>query len=99
MTGIMIAKRCSFKTKLEGEKRASLSKQATRTAPPISSTPLFPARAQLGRSLYQLELPLLQFILGAGTAALGWLAVQFWTASVNFGFCFCGVEQDDAGGK
>jgi hypothetical protein len=31
----MIAWRCPFKTKLESEKRASLSKQPTRTAPPI----------------------------------------------------------------
>jgi hypothetical protein len=39
-------------------------------------------RASLGRNLYQLEFPLLQFIHGAGTAALGWclLAAHFWTA-------------------
>jgi hypothetical protein len=45
------------------------------TAPPVS-TLLFSARARLGRSLYQIELPLLQFILGAGTTALGWCCLQ-----------------------
>jgi len=42
----------------------------------------FRCESSAGRSLYQLELPLLQFIHGAGTAALGWClpAAQFWTA-------------------
>ena len=49
---------------------------------------------------------LLQFIHGAGTAALGWClpAAQFWTAvnlvsmvSINLRIWFYGVEQGDAG--
>jgi hypothetical protein len=47
------------------------------------------------------EFPLLQFIHGAGTAALGWClpAAHFWTAvcivstvSVNLGIGFCGLK-------
>jgi hypothetical protein len=49
---------------------------------------------------------LLQFIDGAGTAALGWClpASQFWTGfnlvsmvSINLGNRFYGVETDDTG--
>jgi hypothetical protein len=49
---------------------------------------------------------LLQFIDGAGTAALGWClpASQFWTGfslvsmvSINLGIWFYGVEKGDAG--
>jgi hypothetical protein len=41
-----------------------------------------------GRILYQLELPLLQFILGAGTAALGWRlsASLFWVETGDTAF-------------
>ena len=74
------------------------------TAPPIASTECcFAARVRLGRSLYQLELPLLQFIHGAGTAALGWrlpvgrAVCLVSMVSINLGIWFYGVELGDAG--
>jgi hypothetical protein len=64
------------------------------------------ARSSLERNLYQLEFPLLQFIHGAGTAALGWClpAAQLWSGfslvsmvSINLRIWFYGVEKGDAG--
>jgi hypothetical protein len=63
-------------------------------------------RARRGRNLYQLELSLLQFSLGAGTAALGWVCLQnnfgrrfslVSMVSINLGIWFYGVEMGDAG--
>jgi hypothetical protein len=55
--------------------------------------------------LYCSEFPLLQFIHGAGTAALGWClpVTQFWTfwlvsmVSINLGIWLYGVETGDTG--
>jgi hypothetical protein len=63
-------------------------------------------RTTLGQNLYRSEFALLQFSLGAGTAALGWAcppnSFGRWFSlvsmvSINLGIWFYGVETGDAG--